>query len=262
MPTRPDGGNYSRSGSTPRRTTTSSRSTNSMDRRAEAEYQQRVKGRTTRVNQEKSYLQQLQDLIYGSGMQQGGGGGGSSRRGGGGGGGYGGPSAYEKWQIAQEEKRQKELERRKAELTAGLQGARRQAIPLLNRYASEYGGSINKTFAENRGLNAGYADQLKAIQNQMNQGMQGQQQMLQRDLQGQGANSEVAAMQAAAQQGMAGTDFLSMLGQQYNTRLAQAMAAAQADAGSMGSAIKASSLGNLENSYANLLAQIGMMGLQ
>lgn len=232
-------------------------STNSMDRRAQAEYTQRVEGRTRRQTQEKSYLEQLKALIYGSGQMDQGGGGGRSR-GGGGGGGYDPYAA----QRAEEARRRAELERRKAELTTGLQGARQQAIPLLNKYGAEYGASINKTFAENRGLNAGYNNQLQAIANQMNQGMQGQQQMLQRDLMGQGANSEVAGMNAAAQQGMAGTNFLSQLGQQYNTRLAQAMAAAQADAGAMGSAIKASSLGNLENSYANLLAQIGMIGLQ
>lgn len=89
-----------------------------------------------------------------------------------------------------------------------------------------------------------------------------QQGMLRRDLVGQGANSELGAMNAAAGQNTAGYNYLNLLGQQYNTSLAQAMANAQADARNMGSAIKASSLGNLQNSYANQLAQIGLIGLQ
>lgn len=259
MPTRPDGGNYSRSGSSGRRST----STNSMDRRSEAEYQQRVTGRENREQAEGAYLKQLQQLIYGSGMDQGGGG--QVRRGGGGGGGGGGASAYDQFRIAEEKRRQAELDRRKKELTAGLQGARNQAIPLLKQYGAQYNKDIGNIFAQNRGLNAGYANQLKAIQGQMNQGTQGTQAMLQRDLGAQGlepGGADMRALQGAAQQGIGGTNFLSQLGQQYSTRLAQAMAAAQADAGSMGSAIKASSLGNLENSYANALAQIGLIGLQ
>lgn len=213
-----------------------------------------------------AYLKQLQDLIYGSGDMGGfdtGGGGGSGGGGGGGGGFSSGPSAYEKWQIEQEKRRQAELDRRKLELTQGLQGARRQAIPLLNQYATQYGKDINTTFGNSRKLDAGYGKQLSALAGQMNTQMTGQQNMLRNDLRAQGGGAgDLRAMEAAAQQGMAGNNFLNLNSQMLNQRLAQAMAASQADATNMGSAIKASSLGNLENSYAQLLAQIGMIGLQ
>lgn len=211
-------------------------------------------------NSNAAYLQQLQDLLYGSQTPPMGGGGGGSRGGGGGGG--GGASAYEKWQIAQEEKRQRELDRRKLEFTQGLQNARKQAMPLLNNYYNQYNKDIGGVFAQNRGLNAGYNQQLQSIANQINGGGAATQRMLSTDLMGQGAGGpELQALRAAGLQDTQGTNFLNLLGQQYNARLAQAMASAQADAQGMGAAIKANSLGQLENSYANALAQIGMIGL-
>lgn len=188
-------------------------------------------------------------------------GGGGGRRGGGGGGGGGGPSAYEKFLIEEEKRKQRELAMRKAALTQQLGRARGQALPLLRQYSSQYNKDIGSIFGQNRALNSGYTNQLRAVQNQMNRGTRAQAQGLQTDLQGQGAGSEIAAMQQAAQMNIGGTDLLSMLGQQYNTRLAQVMAQRQADARAMGAATKASSMGQLENSYANLLAQIGMIGL-
>lgn len=195
--------------------------------------------------------------------------GGGGRRGGGGGGGYGGggyndgPSAYDLWRIEQEEKRRRELEERKAQLTAGLNSARDQAMALLPQYGAQYQADIGNIFNNNAALTGGYNQQLQAIQNQLGAGARGTQQMLARDLGNQGAGAgDLQAMNVAAQQSIGGTDLLSMLAQQYNTRLAQVMAQRQADAQSMGSAIQASSQGQLQNSYANLLAQIGMIGLQ
>jgi len=211
-------------------------------------------------NANKAYLQQLQDYIYGQQQIPMGGGGGGGSRGGGGGGG-GGASAYEKWQIAQEEKRQAELQRRKLELTQGLQNARKASIPLLNQYSNQYNKDIGGVFNQNRGLNNGYNQQLAAIAAQMRGGVQSQQNMLRQDLGGQGAVNEIGAMNQMAGQNMQGINYMDLLGRQYNTQLAQAMAAAQADAQSMGAAIKASGMNNLENSYANQLAQIGLLGL-
>lgn len=196
----------------------------------------------------------------GGGYSRGGGGGGY-----GGGGGGGGPSAYEKWLIEQEKRKERELAQRKAALTKQLGGARKQAIPLLNRYYSQYGKDIAQTFKENRALNAGYGNQLSSVAAMLQNQMSGQQAMLQRDLRGQGAGSqgspELAALLGAGSMANQGTNFLNQSGQMYNTQLAQAMAGAQRDMSGMGAAIKASSLGNLENAYANALAQIGLIGL-
>lgn len=210
---------------------------------------------------QKAYLEQLQNMLYGSGQQNMGQTGGHTG-GGGGGSGDGGPSAYEKWQIAQEEKRQAELQRRKLELTQGLTGARNQALPLLNQYAHQYGVDVNNIYRQNGAQTAGYNNQLNSIAGQITGGAQQQQGLLRNDLAGQGAGGpEMQALQAAGGQNQYGTDFLKLLGQQYNTRLAQAMLSSRADANSMGAAIKASGKSNLEDSYQNQLAQIGMMGL-
>lgn len=213
-----------------------------------------------------------QYIPYGSMQGQVGGYGGGGGRSGGGGGGYGGgggggggPSAYEKFLIEEEKRKQRELAQRKAALTKQLQGARGKAIPLLGQYNKQYGADIGKTFADNRALNAGYSKQMSDIGSQMRNQYSGVGAGLQRDLQGQGAGSqgspELAAILAAVGQGNAGTSFLQNSGNMYNTQLAQAMGGAQRDAGSMGAAIKASSLGNLENAYASLLGQIGLIGL-
>lgn len=217
--------------------------------------------RNRNIYADQAYLNEIKAMLGGGMMGPGGGmfpGGG----GGSGGGGGGGQSAYDRFLIEQEKERQRRLDQQKMQLTAGLQGARRQALPLLNKYNQQYNKDIASTFAQNRGLNRGYGQQLGAIRNQMNTQTRGTQNMLQQDLQGQGAGApDLQAMMAASQQNMAGANFMDLLGQQYNTRLAQVMAQRQADARSMGAAIGASSKGNLENSYANLLAQIGMIGL-
>lgn len=193
-------------------------------------------------------------------------GGGGGRSGGGGGGGYGGggggPSAYDKFLIEEEKRKQRELEQRKAALTKQLQGARAQSLPLLRQYHSQFGNQLNQVFGQNRALNQGYSNQLSRIAQQLQQQLGGQQQSLQQDLMGQGANSpDIQALLAAATQANAGTNFLNQNAQQYNTRLAQAMAMAEADARAMGGATLQSARGNLENSYANLLGQIGLIGL-
>jgi hypothetical protein len=192
---------------------------------------------------------------------------GGSRSGGGGGGGYGGyndgPSAYELWRIEEEKRKAAELAWRKAVLTNELTAARDQARGLLPQYGAQYQADIGNIFNQNQARNSDYSQQLQAIQGQLGAGTRGTQDMLARDMQGQGAGAgDVQAMNVAANQSIAGTDLLSLLAQQYNTRLAQVMSQRQADAQSMGSAIQASSQGQLENSYASLLAQIGMIGLQ
>lgn len=205
------------------------------------------------------YLRQLQMMLSGGGYPQNapspGGwapGGGGSRYGGGGGYDY----------AAAEAKRQAELDKRKADLTKQLQGARGQALPLLGGYYNQYNKDIGGIFNQNRAQTGAYSNQLRQLQGQMNAGTAGTQQMLQRDLQGQGAGApDLQALLAQATANRQGTDFLSLLAQQYNTRLAQTMAQRAADAKSMGAAVNASSKGQLENSYANLLAQIGMIGL-
>ena len=218
----------------------------------------------------------LQYIPYGQGGygQSGGGGGwggGGGSRGGGGGGGYGGgggggssgPSAWEKFQIEEEKRKQRELAARKKALTRSLQGARKQAIPLLQRYFKQYGKDISGIYKQNQGLNKGYANQLSGVQKQMTGGMNTQQAALSRDVAAQGGGgADLQAILAAATQANAGTNWLAQAGQMYNTQLAQAMAMSQADAKSMGAGVRASSLGNLENSYANLLGQIGLIGLQ
>lgn len=193
-------------------------------------------------------------------------GGGGGRSGGGGGGGYGGggggPSAYDKFLIEEEKRKQRELEARKKALTGQLQGARARALPLLRQYHSQFGNQLNQVFGQNRALNQGYSNQLAQIAQQLQQQMGGQQQSLQQDLMGQGAGSpDIQALLAAATQANQGTNFLNQNAQMYNTRLAQAMAMAEADARAMGGATLAASRGNLENSYANLLGQIGLIGL-
>jgi hypothetical protein len=195
------------------------------------------------------------------GRSGGGGGGGGGSYGGGGGGG-GGPSAYDKFLIAEEKRKQAELAQRKAALTKQLGGARARAIPLIRQYHSQFGNQLNQVFGQNRALNKGYSNQLSQIAQQLQSAMGGQQASLQQDLQGQGANSpDLQALLQTAQTANQGTNFLNQNSQMYNTRLAQAMAMAEADARSMGGGVLASSLGGLENSYANLLGQIGLIGL-
>jgi len=191
---------------------------------------------------------------------------GGSSRGGGGGGGYGGgygPSAYDAWRIAEEQRKQAELEMRKAALTQQLTGARDQARPMLDQYNNQYQSDISNIFSQNQGLTQGYSNQLAQLMQQMQAGTQGTQAMLQRDLGNQGAGGpEMQAMNAMAATNMQGQQFRQQNADAYNQRLAQMMAAAQADAQTQGAGIRASSQGQLENSYASLLAQIGMIGLQ
>jgi hypothetical protein len=227
------------------------RVTRSIIRRAQAE------------NPPWTYIPRSSFQQSSGGYRSGGGGGGGGYGGGGGGG--GGPSAYEKFLIEEEKRKQRELAQRKAALTKQLQGARGKAIPLLGNYYKQYGKDIGQVFKDNRALNAGYSKQLSDVGAQMRNQYSGVGAGLQRDLQGQGMGSqgspELAAILAAVNQGNAGTSFLQNAGGMYNTQLAQAMGGAQRDASSMGAAIKASSLGNLENAYASLLGQIGLIGL-
>lgn len=177
---------------------------------------------------------------------------GGSRSGGGGGGGF----------VDYGAQRRAELERQKAALIAQLTGARDAALPALDQYRNQYNTDIGNIFAQNQALQGGYSQQLAAIAQQMNQGMGNTQASLQRDMMGQGANGpEMQAMLAAANQNMAGTNFLQQNADAYNTRLAQVMAQAQQSAQGMGATIDASSRGQLQNAYLSLLAQIGMMGL-
>ena len=216
-----------------------------------------------RFNQ--AYLNQLGQMLYG-GMPMGGsmgGFGGGGRGGGGGGRGGGGGGSYDAFRIAEEQRRQQELEQRKAALTQQLTGAREQALPMLDQYQNQYNSNIGNIFSQNQALTGGYSNQLAALMQQMNAGTQNTQAMLQRDLGNQGANGpEMQAMNSMAQMNMAGHQQRSQNADAYNLRLAQMMAQAQADAQAMGATIGASSRGNLENSYANLLAQIGLIGLQ
>lgn len=216
---------------------------------------------TANVNRLRNtdYLNQLQSLLQGGGQGGGGGGfGGGGSGGGGGGGGY----DYGAWQRQMEEERQRKLEQQKYALSLQAIQARDQAMPQLQQYRQQYDKDIGGIYAQNRGLNAGYNQQLQSIQGQMNRGTTGTRDMLTRDLQAQGGASDIGAIRSAASADVAGNDFLSLLGQQYNTRLAQVMAQRQADAQSMGATIDASSKGNLQNTYAQLLAQIGLIGLQ
>jgi hypothetical protein len=213
-----------------------------------------------------AYLNALAQQLYG-GMGMGGdmggfGGGGGGSRGGGGGGYGGGGGSYDAYRIAQEEERRRQLEAQKAALTQQLTGARDAAIPQLDAYAQQYAWNVNDIYSQNQAQVGGYQQQLAALAAQINAATQQRQQSLQGDMQGQGAvGPEMMAMQQAAQGNQQGNDFLANNAQQYQLRLAQMMAAQRGDQLGMGSAIDASSRGQLQNSYANALAQIAMMGL-
>lgn len=214
----------------------------------------------------QAYLAQLRSMLEGSMMGPGPGGpGGGGYGSGGGGGGYNsGPSAYELWQIQQEKERLARLEAQKTALTGQLQGARASALPQLDRYNADYQNAIRQNFIQNRHLNHQYDSELRSSRDQMNRSTRGTRDYLARDLGGQGVaanDPEMRAMMQGAQVDMAGAGFLSQLGQQYNDRLQQAMNGARTDALNMGAAVNASSRGNLENNYASLLAQIGLIGL-
>lgn len=219
--------------------------------------------------QNQAYLAALSQMLYGGGQPQGmgmmpmGGAGGGRSGGGGRGGGGGGGGGFDAFRIQQEQERQRRLEEQKAALTQQLQGAYGAAKPQLDQYNQQYTNNINDIYNQNQAQTGTYQQQLTQIAQQIMAAQAARQGALQGDMQGQGAvGPEMQAMQQAGQQNQAGTQFLQNNAQQYQLRLAQMMAAQRGDQLGMGAAIDASSRGNLENSYANLLAQIGMIGLQ
>lgn len=210
-----------------------------------------------RGQQDAQYLDALQAAL---------GGGGGPMMGGrsyvGGGGGGGGPSAYDSWRMAEEKRRREELERQKKMFEMALAGQKRAAVPRIKQYGKEARQRVMNTYAQNAQQTGEYSKQLQALGSQMTGGAMQELAGLQRDIGAQGGGaSDMRALQAAAQQNVAGQQFLTNNADSFNRRLAQVQSGARADALSTANTVEGAGLADLENSYLQALMQIRLLGL-
>ncbi len=192
-----------------------------------------------------------------------GGGGGRSGYGGGGYGGYGGGGSYNDWQQRMEEERLARIAAQQQVLYQQVGESGTAARNNINQYRQNYDQQIAGIYSNRDQLNQGYLQQLQAIQGQLGAQSQARTASLQADLAGQpgGPGNEMAQLNQMGGMQQDQTNFLSLLAQQYNARLAQVMAQRQADQQGMGAAINQAANSNLDASYAQAMAKIGMMGL-
>lgn len=171
------------------------------------------------------------------------GGGGGGRGGGGGYGGGGGGGGYVDRYAAL-----------RSQMEGSLNTQRDAARGALPKYLAEYNSSIGKIGADNKALTGQYSQQIMALMGQLRNQAQSAVDGLGGDLRAQGAG--LGGLNAQAQQALLGISNTGTAQDIYNKRLAQMMAAAQADRLAAGASVNQAAQSQLDNAYMQALTQI------
>lgn len=190
------------------------------------------------ANQQAS---QMMDVSLPAGGGSGGGGGG--RGGGYGGYGGGGGGGY----VDRFAALRKQME-------SSLNSQRDAARGALPKYLSEYNTAIGGIGKNNRAVTDQYSAQIQALMRQLTAQAQGAVGQLGGDLAAQGAG--LGALNAQAQQALLGIQNTGTAQDVYNKRLAQMMAAAEADRLAAGASTNQAAQSQLDNAYMQALTQI------
>lgn len=165
----------------------------------------------------------------GYGGRYGGGGGGGYRRGGGGG--YN-PRAAEE---ARKKKQRQMVEELYKKQLAQVNKWQREVLKALPGYRDEALKQIAQVYAQNKAQTEAFRKQIISQANRANQGLDAQYQALLADLAGQGAAA--SGLQGALAQYMGDVRAAQGAGTDFNSRLAQVMATANADYRNMANAV-------------------------
>lgn len=176
------------------------------------------------------------------------------RMGGGGGGGY---DPYAAQRAADERRRaamRAAIEQQYGGAIGSLQDVNHQTMMGLGGFYNDAVARQGPIWQQNQALQSQYGRQLADVAQNASRGVLDQGDMLQRDLQAQGAG-------VGGLQGRISGDVRDILGarsagDQYNTRLAQVMALAQAGGSDLLSAILQGAQSQRENAYTQQLAQL------
>ena len=175
-------------------------------------------------------------------------GGGSGGGGGRGGGGYGG------WGGGGGGGYVDHMAGLRAQMTKSLQEQNHAARAALPKYLAEYNTAIGGIGKNNRAVTDQYSAQIQALMQQLTAQAQGAVDALGGDLTAQGAG--LGALNAQANQALLGIRNTGTAQDVYNKRLAQMMAAAEADRLAAGASTNQAAQSQLDNAYMQALTQI------
>lgn len=191
------------------------------------------------ANQQAS---QMMDVSLPAAGGSGGGGGGRGGGGGGWGGGGGGGGYVDR------------MAGLRAQMTKSLQEQNHAARAALPGYLSQYNTAIGGIGKNNRAVTDQYSAQIQALMQQLTSQAQGAVNDLGGDLTAQGAG--LGALNAQANQALLGIRNMGTAQDVYNKRLAQMMAAAEADRLAAGASTNQAAQSQLDNAYMQALTQI------
>lgn len=191
------------------------------------------------ANQQAS---QMMDVSLPAGGGSGGGGGGRGRGGGYGGYGGGGGGYVDRFAALRKQ------------MEGSLNTQRDAARSALPQYLSEYNTAIGGIGKNNRAVTDQYSAQIQALMQQLTNQAQGAVNALGGDLTAQGAG--LGALSAQANQALLRIQNTGTAQDVYNKRLAQMMAAAEADRLAAGASTNQAAQSQLDNAYMQALTQI------